>query len=96
MNAPLADKLAYYLLKKVNKAIYDYQMVEDGDRVAVAVSGGQYSLSLLRLLQVRQRSVPERYELIAIHVVDDGVRDPGHRFRGQGVPPAGCAALQTE
>lgn len=90
MNTPLADKLAYYLLKKVNKAIRDYQMIKDGDRVAVAVSGGGDSLSLLRLLQVRQRSVPERYELIAVHVLDDGVRDANLEawFQAAGVETA--------
>jgi tRNA 2-thiocytidine biosynthesis protein TtcA len=63
-----ADKQAFYLLKKVNKAIRAYQLIQDGDRIAVAVSGGKDSLSLLRLLQVRQASAPEHVELIALHV----------------------------
>ena len=50
------DKLAYYLLKGVNKAIRDYTMLTDGDRVAVAVSGGKDSFTLLDLLQRRQRT----------------------------------------
>jgi tRNA 2-thiocytidine biosynthesis protein TtcA len=65
------DRLAYWLLKDLNKAIRDYQMIADGDRVAVAVSGGKDSLSLLRLLDVRRDSVPEGYTLVAIHVVGD-------------------------
>jgi tRNA 2-thiocytidine biosynthesis protein TtcA len=67
----LADRLAYYLLKKVNKAIRDYHLLQDGDRIAVAVSGGKDSMSLLRLLQIRQTTVPERYDLIAVHVRSD-------------------------
>jgi len=59
------------LLKKVNKAIRDYKMIADGDRVAIAVSGGHDSLSLLRLLKLRQNFVRERYELVAIHIVGD-------------------------
>ena len=74
---PLADKLAFYLLKKVNKAIRDHQLIAAGDSVAVAVSGGKDSLSLLRLLQARQRSAPERYDLIALHVRDEGQRGDG-------------------
>jgi len=92
---PLSERLGYYLLKAVNKAIYDYQMIVDGDRVAVAVSGGKDSLTLLHLLNLRTSSVPERYELVAVHVTmrrpngsacqDSHVRDvlEGH-FQAQG------------
>jgi tRNA 2-thiocytidine biosynthesis protein TtcA len=63
-----ADKLTFYLLKNVNQAIHEFHMIADGDRVAVAVSGGKDSRSLLHLLRARQRTVPERYHLIALHV----------------------------
>ena len=65
------EKQAFLLLKKVNKAIRDYDMIADGDRIAVAVSGGNDSLSLLRLLQCRQNFVKERYELAAMHIIGD-------------------------
>jgi tRNA 2-thiocytidine biosynthesis protein TtcA len=65
----MSDKLAYYLLKKVNKAVREHGLIADGDRVAVAVSGGKDSLSLVRLLRVRQRKACERYDIIAVHVV---------------------------
>jgi tRNA 2-thiocytidine biosynthesis protein TtcA len=65
---PLAKKTGF-LLKKVNKAIREHDLVADGDRVAVAVSGGKDSLSLLRLLRVRQRAARERYSVVAIHVI---------------------------
>lgn len=64
----LKDRLAYYLLKGMNKAIRDYSMVLDGDRIAVAVSGGKDSFTLLYLLWLRQQSVPERYEIVAVHI----------------------------
>jgi tRNA(Ile)-lysidine synthase TilS/MesJ len=64
---PLSKKL----LKRVNKASYEYDLIEDGDRIVVAISGGGDSLSLLQLLQMRQRSVPEKHGLIAVHVYDD-------------------------
>ncbi len=69
---PLQDKLAFYLLKATNKAIRDYEMIADGDHIAVAVSGGKDSLTLLHLLRLRQRSVAERYRLTAVHVTTPG------------------------
>ena len=46
----------------------DYQMIADGDKVAVAVSGGKDSLTLLKILQDRQKFVPIKYDLLALHV----------------------------
>jgi tRNA 2-thiocytidine biosynthesis protein TtcA len=65
------ERLAYWLLKTINPAIREWNMIADGDRVAVAVSGGKDSLSLLRLLDLRRAAVPERYELAALHVPGD-------------------------
>jgi tRNA 2-thiocytidine biosynthesis protein TtcA len=67
----LAERLAFYLLKKVNKVIRDHQLIDEGDRVAVAVSGGKDSLSLLWLLHLRRRKALERYDLVALHVRDE-------------------------
>lgn len=66
-----AEKIAYWLLKDVTKAIYDFNMIEDGDRVAVGVSGGKDSLALLELLNLRRASAKENYEVIAVHVSGD-------------------------
>jgi tRNA 2-thiocytidine biosynthesis protein TtcA len=50
------------------KAIRDYDMIQAGDRVAVAVSGGKDSMALLYLLKARLKWIPIRYELLAVHL----------------------------
>lgn len=62
------NKVAYFISKKVGKAIADYDMIAHGDKVAVAVSGGKDSLSLLQILNDRRRFVPIKYDLLAIHI----------------------------
>jgi tRNA 2-thiocytidine biosynthesis protein TtcA len=54
--------------KKVGRAIADYDMIRDGDRVLVAVSGGKDSLVLLKILSDRTAFVPIKYEVTALHV----------------------------
>jgi tRNA 2-thiocytidine biosynthesis protein TtcA len=58
----------YYLSKRMGRAISDYRMIDDGDKIVVAVSGGKDSFAMLHLLRERLRFVPIAYELIAVHV----------------------------
>jgi len=58
----------FFISKKVGKAIMDYKMLEDGDKLVVAVSGGKDSLSLLKILRDRQDFVPIKYDLLAMHI----------------------------
>jgi len=60
--------LEFYVSKRVGRAIADYQMLSEGDKIAVAVSGGKDSLTLLRILADRQKFVPIKYELLAVHI----------------------------
>jgi tRNA 2-thiocytidine biosynthesis protein TtcA len=56
------------LVVRAGRAIGDYDMIRDGDRVLVAVSGGKDSLSLLHVLRHLQRKAPVRFHLAAATV----------------------------
>ncbi len=52
----------------VRKAIDDYQMIEEGDKIAVGISGGKDSLTLLYALQGLTRFYPKRFQIHAVTV----------------------------
>ena len=56
------------LLSFVRRATDDYNMIEEGDRIAVGVSGGKDSLALLSALANMRRFYPKKYEVVAITV----------------------------
>ncbi len=90
--ATSVDKQAHYLLRDLSKAVRDFDMLHDGDRVAVAVSGGKDSLALLELLERHRRAAPEHYEVAAVHVRGDatGITGPHEPLEtwlaGRGLP----------
>ena len=54
--------------RKAGQAIVDYSMIQEGDKIAVAVSGGKDSLSLLHVMRHRQMVSPVNFEFKAVHI----------------------------
>lgn len=71
------DNAHFRKVKKLTgQAVGDFGLIEEGDRIAVAVSGGKDSYALLHILSQLRRRAPIDYELIAVNV-DAGF--PGYR-----------------
>ncbi len=54
------------ILGQVRRAIQDYDMIDEGDRVAIGVSGGKDSMTLLTVMKELQRFYPKKFEIEAI------------------------------
>ena len=63
------ERLLQRVRQRFNKACADYQLIADGDRILVAVSGGKDSLALLQLLGERSRILKPHFEVRAAHVI---------------------------
>ncbi len=62
------NKLQKRLRRYVGRAIEDYKMIEEGDRVMVCLSGGKDSYGMLDILMNLQHSAPVNFELVAVNM----------------------------
>ena len=62
------------ILSHMRKAIEEYNMIDEGDKIAVCLSGGKDSITMLHAFKSLQRFYPKKFELIAISI------NPGFEF----------------
>lgn len=62
------------ILSYMRKAIEEYTMIEEGDKIAICLSGGKDSITMLHAFKSLQRFYPKNFEIIAISI------DPGFEF----------------
>ena len=77
------------ILSYMRKAIEDYNMIEEGDKIAVALSGGKDSISMLMGLKALQRFYPKKFDLIAISI------NPGFEFFDKNLLENTCKKVEV-
>jgi tRNA 2-thiocytidine biosynthesis protein TtcA len=75
------EVLARKLGRAVSRAIAHFGLIEDGDRILVAVSGGKDSYTMLHLLRELRRKAPVRFDLKVVNVDQGHPGYPGHLLR---------------
>src|SRR5579859_2627664 len=81
MSESRLEALEIKLTRGVSRAIADFAMLEDGDRVMVAVSGGKDSYTMLHVVRSLQRKAPIRFDLRVVNVDQGHPGYPGHVLR---------------
>jgi len=78
LNNPVIAKAHKAIRSKVGSAVSDYNMIEDGDRIMVCLSGGADSYTMLDMLLGLQMAAPIRFEIIGVNLDQKQPGFPAH------------------
>lgn len=56
------------ILSHMRKAIEEYHMIDEGDKIAICLSGGKDSITMLHAFKALQRFYPKKFEIIAVSI----------------------------
>ena len=79
-----------HIISSMRKAIEDYNMIEEGDKIAVGLSGGKDSITLLLALDNLRRWYPKKFDIVALTI------DPGGNIFDTTELEAFCKSLNIE
>lgn len=77
------------ILGYMRKAIEDFNMIEDGDKIAIGLSGGKDSISMLMGFKALQRFYPKKFDIIAVSV------NPGFEYFDSDLLRKTCESLDV-
>src|SRR5512144_3264956 len=84
-----SSELEARIARKTTRAIKDHNLIEEGDRVMVGLSGGKDSWALIQILDVLQKRAPIDFSIVAVNI-DSGYEGYEHHKLTETCAARGC------